>query len=147
MDIEKPKTPDEKIDALLAADTPALPDSFTESVMAAARKISAEEKLADGRIDALLERLAAFPNATDKIMAAVAKAGSSRRVRNSILSCASALAAAACAAVAVFSATADATMPRGVITADDFAEMSLIDEEISGIAALVIQEEFIDLAR
>ena len=52
-----------------------------------------------------------------------------------------------CAAVAVFSATADATMPRGVITADDFAEMSLIDEEISGIAALVIQEEFIDLAR
>lgn len=144
MDIEKPKTPDEKIDALLAADTPALPDSFTESVMAAARKISAEEKLADGRIDALLERLAAFPNATDKIMAAVAKAGASRRVRNSILSCASALAAAA---VAVFSATADATMPRGVITADDFAEMSLIDEEISGIAALVIQEEFIDLAR
>ena len=147
MDIEKPKTPDEKIDALLAADTPALPDSFTESVMAAARKISAEEKLADGRIDALLERLAAFPNATDKIMAAVAKAGASRRVRNSILSYASALAAAACAAVAVFAATADATMPRGVITADDFAEMSLIDEEISGIAALVIQEEFIDLAR
>ena len=85
MDIEKPKTPDEKIDALLAADTPALPDSFTESVMAAARKISAEEKLADGRIDALLGRLAVFPNATDKIMAAIAKAGASRRVRNSIL--------------------------------------------------------------
>lgn len=147
MKIEKTKTPDEKIDALLTADAPALPDSFTESVMAATRKISAKEKLADWRIDALLGRLVAFPNATDKIMAAVAKAGTSNRVRNSIISYASALAAAACAAVAVFSATADATMPRGVISADDFAEMSLMDEEIRGIAALVIQEEFIDLTR
>ncbi len=131
------------IDGYLEAQIPPPSPLFADAVMAAARIQAQKDRNSDSLSDSLLSRLRDFPAITEETMVRLAEMKSS--IGNSILAYSSAAAVAACAALAVFMGTANATLPRGVVSADDFAQMSKIDEEINGIAALVIQEEFIDL--
>ena len=131
------------IDALLKSEAPELPASFTESVLSKTRDYAKNSKKIDRTADRLLAELKDFPSITERTMAQISSLR--KNWRDLILSYSAAAAFAACAVLAVLAATVDATLPHGTITADDFAEMSKIDAEINGIAALVIQEELLDV--
>ena len=136
---------DRRIDEMLRADAPEVSPDFADSL---ARSVCAElssEAACDAKADALLAEMRPFPDITERTLARIKSAKPA--VVGSVFACISAVAVAACAAFAVLGATAQATLPRGTITADDFAQMSQIDTEIDSIAALVIQEEFVDLLK
>ncbi len=136
---------DGRIDALLRADAPEVSPNFADSLADSIRAELAAEAAYDARADALLAKLRPFPDITEKTIARIKSAKPA--VVGSVFACISAAAVAACAAFAVLGATAQATLPRGTITADDFAQMSQIDTEIDSIAALVMQEELVDLLK
>lgn len=136
---------DERIDALLCADAPEVSPYFADSLADSVRAELAADAAYDAKADSLLAKLRPFPDITERTLARIKSAKPA--VVGSVFACISAVAVAACAAFAVLGATAQATLPRGTITADDFAQMSQIDTEINSIAALVIQEEFVDLLK
>lgn len=136
---------DGRIDALLRADAPEVSPNFADSLADSIRVELAAEAAYDARADALLAKLRPFPDITEKTLARIKSAKPA--VVGSVFACISAAAVAACAAFAALGATAQATLPRGTITADDFAQMSQIDTEIDSIAALVMQEELVDLLK
>ena len=130
-------------DALLKADTPAPRAGFADSVLAAAKLARAEEKRLDELADKLLSKRRDFADVSDAVLSRAARIR--RGIYSTILSCAAAAAVVAVSAISVILATADASKPKGVVTQDEFAEMSKIDDEINALTLLVMQGEILDL--
>lgn len=136
---------DEKIDSLLKNSAPRVSADFTDRAMASIAADRARTAEIDAFCDALLRRLPASPEVsadfTERALAAVRTrsrygwAGQWGRF-------ASALAAAACLTVGVFSVPLAA---RGVVGEKDFAEMTRLADEIADISEVVYEQEFLSL--
>ena len=135
---------DEKIDSLLKNSAPRVSADFTERTMASVAADRARTARIDAFCDALLRRSPApelSPDFTERAIAAVRSrarygwAGQWNRF-------ASALAAAACLTVGVFSVPLAA---RGVVGEKDFAEMTRLADEIADISEVVSEQEFLSL--
>jgi len=130
-------------DALLKADAPAPRADFADSVLAAAKLARAEEKRLDALADSMLSKQRDFAGIADAVLSRAARLR--RSIYSTILSCTAAAAVVAVSAISVILATADASKPKGVVTQDEFAEMSKIDDEINALTLLVMQGEILDL--
>lgn len=135
---------DEKIDSLLKKSAPGASADFTCRAMASIAADRARTAEIDALCDSLLRRLSeteVSPDFTARALAAVRSrtrygwAGQWRRF-------ASALAAAACLTVGVFSVPLAA---RGVVGEKDFAEMTRLADEIADISEVVYEQEFLSL--
>ena len=136
---------DEKIDSLLKNSAPRVSADFTDRAMASIAADRARTAEIDAFCDALLRRLPASPEVsadfTERALAAV-------RTRSRYGWAwqwgrfASALAAAACLTVGVFSVPLAA---RGVVGEKDFAEMTRLADEIADISEVVYEQEFLSL--
>lgn len=136
---------DTMISKLLASDAPSMRANFSDSVMAEIEKTIENEKILDKTTDTLLAQQHNFPNITESTMSRIAQIRQS--VLEKIASYSVAVSIAVCAIMSVIATTSNSSFSQGVLTEDDFAEMSKIDEEINNITLLVMQEEILDIIR
>lgn len=141
----KEKEFDALISKLLAKDAPSVSEKFTDSVMNKIANVAKTESVADKSIDNLLRKQRDFPNITEATLTKIRRLN--RTLLERFVSYSSAIAVAACVVVSVILASANASLPQGVLTEDDFAEMSKIDDDIQNITFLVMQEEILDIIR
>ena len=136
---------DKLVSDLLSAPAPALRKNFTDSVMAEIEKVSQEEKRLDNTIDSLLRKQQNFANITESTMAQVEKRPYG--IFEQITSLSVAASIVICAIISAVVISSNSGFPQGVLSEDDFAEMSKIDEEINSLTLLVMQEEILDIVR
>ena len=136
---------DKLVADLLKAPAPALRKNFTDSVMAEIEKISQEEKRLDNTIDTLLGKQQDFANITESTIEQVKKRPYG--IFEQITSLSVAASIVICAVISAVTISSNSGFPKGVLSEDDFAEMSKIDEEINSLTLLVMQEEILDIVR
>ena len=136
---------DKLVADLLTAPAPAPRKNFTDSVMAEIEKISQEEKRLDNTIDTLLGKKQDFANITESTIEQVKKRPYG--IFEQITSLSVAASIVICAIISAVMISSNSGFPKGVLSEDDFAEMSKIDEEINNLTLLVMQEEILDIVR
>ncbi len=133
---------DELVDTLLSAASSAPRAGFTERVLNATRESAQEDSRLDSIADSFLKRSLEFPSITDAVMS---KIRSSKRAMYKTITRMSIVATlSACAAVAVMVSATNSTSKKWIIEESTFAKMSNLDDEISKISLLVMQEEMLD---
>ncbi len=133
---------DELVDTLLSAPSPAPRVGFTERVLNAARESQKEDSRLDFMADSLLKKSREFPSITDAVMSKIMN--SKRALYKAITGMSIVATLSACAAVAVMVSAANSTSKKWIVEESTFAKMSKLDDEISKISLLVMQEEMLD---
>jgi hypothetical protein len=136
---------DALITRLIRADAFKPSEKFTNSVMNEVAKIDKIDAELDAKIDALLAKQIDFPSITESTLEKIKYAN--RSFLEKFVSYSTASAVAVGVILSVILASANASLPKGVLTEDDFAEMTKIDEDIQSITLLVMQEEMLDFIK
>ena len=136
---------DALLSTLLSADAFKTSEKFTDSVMNEVAKIDKMESRLDEKVDTLLAKQVDFPSITESTLEKIKYVN--RRFLEKFVSYSTASAVAVGVILSVILASANASLPLGVLTEDDFAEMTKIDDDIQNITLLVMQEEMLDFIK